>query len=368
MRRGPETNRNPLLLILGPNPEARGGVAHSIAAESQSCLRERFEIRILPTMDRTSVARKLLIAADAFLRLIGLLVCRKVDLAYLHYGDGPSFLRKIPFMIALWVFRVPYVVKDHSNWIGRIYPQYGPIRRRLAAFVLNRASAVLVLSQDWKAVYESLLRRPVPVEWAPNGVDTRRFAFREPRTDAQAISFLSLGLLARHKGAYDLLDVAQLLSRNNTAFHLVIAGNGEVDEVREEAHQRGLGEHVTCPGWLEGDAVNRALAEADVFVLASHREGMPLSVMQAMSVGMPIVASRVGGVPLLVRDGENGFLVEAKDIEGFASRMQQLAGDAELRVRMSRESRRIAENELDLDRLAVRLAEVFERAMSPTAK
>jgi glycosyltransferase involved in cell wall biosynthesis len=103
---------------------------------------------------------------------------------------------------------------------------------------------------------------------------------------------------------------------------------------------------------------------ADVLVLTSDNEGTPNVVMEAMASGLPVVASRVGGVPELVRDGETGFVLAADDEEGMAAKLQRLIGDRDLRERMGRQARRYMESFHALNRLPGYLGSLYQAVLS----
>jgi len=361
MPQGHKKKPRPRLLIVGPRPEARGGIAHLIAIEMRAIPPERFDVATLGTHDTVSKLGKLLIAARAYGRLWLLLLGKRTDIAHVHFADGPSLARKIPFLLTLRLFGVPYVLSDHQDWAGREYPRRGRLMRRLARAIFERASAILVLGPRWKESYEALLRRPVPVILVKNCIDTGEYAYVERPAKRDRVRFVSIGILGKRKGTFDLIEASARLRERFDGFSVVIAGNGEVERARARARERGLEKHVACPGWLSGDAVKKALADADVFVLPSYREGMPLSIVQAMSVGLPIVSTNVDGIPAIVRDGENGFLLEPGDVGALAERMEILALDGELRLKMGRRSRRIAETELSIERVMGNLADLFAK-------
>ena len=126
--------------------------------------------------------------------------------------------------------------------------------------------------------------------------------------------------------------VASLRERGVDAL-LVLVGDGPDRAPAEtRARELGIAEHVLFPGTVaEMGPWYRAF---DVFLLPSANEGTPVAAIESLAAGTPVVASRVGGVPDVVREGEDGFLVAAGDVDGFADRLEQLARDPELRRRM----------------------------------
>ena len=111
------------------------------------------------------------------------------------------------------------------------------------------------------------------------------------------------------------------------------------------------------------DDVPRVLARLSVLCLSSHTEGMPNAVLEAMAAGRPVVATRVGGVPELIRDGENGHLVEPGDAAGMARAVDRLLGDPARAAAMGEAGRRRAARDHDAGRLADLLGELYERAL-----
>jgi glycosyltransferase involved in cell wall biosynthesis len=120
---------------------------------------------------------------------------------------------------------------------------------------------------------------------------------------------------------------------------LRIGGSGELEKAKQAAISQGIADSVEFLGWVVGDAKLKLLEEADVYVLPSFHEGLPVSILEAMSYGVPVLSTRVGGIPELVREGLDGFLVEAGKVDDLADRMARLAADAALRSAMGASGR-----------------------------
>ena len=120
---------------------------------------------------------------------------------------------------------------------------------------------------------------------------------------------------------------------------LIAAGPGELDAVRRCARERGVDDRVLLPGWVSGSEKLRLLEEAALFALPSYTEGVPLSVLEAMSVGLPVIATPVGGIPDVVRDGQDGYLVPPGSPNGLSARIINLLNNPQLRERMGENAR-----------------------------
>jgi len=163
--------------------------------------------------------------------------------------------------------------------------------------------------------------------------------------------------MRKEKGYEVLLAAAKELIDDNLPVRFVAVGYGPLEaETREEHRRIGLGDRFVFTG-LRSD-VKRILAGADVFVLTPHHEGFPLSVMEALAAGLPIVATRVGDIPSAVRDGIDGILVPTGDPKAVADALRALIIDDGLRARMTRAARDGAAR-FDIRQASQRLEEIY---------
>jgi glycosyltransferase involved in cell wall biosynthesis len=168
---------------------------------------------------------------------------------------------------------------------------------------------------------------------------------RHPHTGR--VDLLSVGRLRAPKDFLTLVQAIAALEPGSA--RLRIAGDGpDRPALEAEIERTGLGEHVELLG--DRDDVPELLAGADVFVLSSDSEGFPMSVLEAMAAGLPVVASAVGGVPEAVRDGETGSLVPPRDAAALAEALRRLVADPALRERLGDAGRQKVEREFSLER------------------
>lgn len=172
---------------------------------------------------------------------------------------------------------------------------------------------------------------------------------------AEAPVLVSLSRFIPEKSPITMLDIFARVHAARPEAHFLIAGAGmtEDDEMGSLTRERGLAGAVHLLG-VRSD-VGALLASADVFLLPSRFEGFPNAVMEAMAAGLPVVASDVGGIPDLVRHGEDGFLHAADDVEGMAASVLALLDDAALRARLGGAGRQRIAEEFTLKKLGDRV-------------
>jgi glycosyltransferase involved in cell wall biosynthesis len=193
----------------------------------------------------------------------------------------------------------------------------------------------------------------------PNAIDVEQ-APTARRERARPL-IVAVGRLKAPKDFSTLVRAfAQLPS---SSFDAAIVGDGpDRAELETAIGELGIGERVILLG--ERNDVPRLLARADIFVLSSASEGLPVSVLEAMGAGLPVVGTRVGGVPELVVDGETGLLVEAGDPDSLAAALGTLVEDAELRQRMGDAGRERAREQFDLERFWEAHIELYSRELA----
>jgi glycosyltransferase involved in cell wall biosynthesis len=265
---------------------------------------------------------------------------------------------------------VPFVVSLHGSDVfmaERLLPA-----RILARRTLEAAGAVTACSRDLRERALGLGATERHTRVVPYGVDTLAFAPRETDPQLRArlgvpagrLFVLALGRLVEKKGFGDLVAAAA----RTEGVHVVIAGAGDLRESLE-AEARSAGASVGFVGALAREEAAIALGAADVVVVPSVRDragnvdGLPNVLLEAMAAGRPVVATRVAGIPDVVRDGENGLLVPERDPEALAKALARLRREPDTRARLAVAARRTAEDTLTW-RAAVR---AFEEAYAEAA-
>lgn len=317
--------------MIGPSLDARGGMTSVVRAYQEAGLFEQGRVRYLTSYREHRAVLRLWVYLVCMSRLLWALMLGQVAGLHLHSASRGSFWRKASMAWLARLFRVPYLFHVHSGeFLGFYQEACGPRAKRAVEHTLRGASHVVVLSASWMRDFDAafpglrlqVLKNPIAV---PS--DGRPCAGEVPRV-------LFLGRIRDKKGVFDLLEAMALVRRSLPTAELVLAGDGDVELVRQRAAALGLGDAVRLPGWLEGEAKFEAIRRSDVMALPSYFEGFPIGVLEAMAMGSLVVATRVGGIPDLVRDGENGLLLEAGDVAALARQLEIGLTDRAHRARM----------------------------------
>jgi colanic acid/amylovoran biosynthesis glycosyltransferase len=273
-------------------------------------------------------------------------------------------------MFANRLCRLPYSLTLHGP-----LEDYGPNQRdkwRHAQFAVVITHKLLREVQD-----ELSTSLPPVVEVAPMGVDVRRFIRSTPYTawDLKGpLRIFSCGRLNVCKGHGDLARAVCILRARGIDARLEIAGEDELGGTGFHRTLAGqiadakLADAVTLLGAVSEERVRQGLERAHVFSLASLAEPLGVAIMEAMALGVPVVVTSAGGVPELVRDGDDGLLVPPAEPESLAAALERVARDAALARRLARSGRERVVAEFDSSRSAQVLARHVAKRVSPPAQ
>jgi glycosyltransferase involved in cell wall biosynthesis len=299
-----------------------------------------------------------------------LAVCQTLTLAlarrtvfHIHFSGRGSLLRKGMICVMLRSLRCQYVVHSHAadtNLFPRWLPQ--PCRQ-LLLWGLNGAGRVIVLTQFWHDYYSSLLHLPASrLLLLPNPADLPKSI--PDRSKRRRMRILFLGRIGIRKGAFDVIRAFALLPQDvRASCHLTMAGDGDTEEARTLAAEQGCLDRVSIPGWVGKADVERLLVESDVLVLPSYAEGMAMALVEAMSWGLPVVTTSVGGAGEFLEQGSNCLLVTPGDVLGISEAIAGLARDSAYRLELGRAARQTV-SRFSIDSYISTLSGVFEELAS----
>ena len=269
--------------------------------------------------------------ANSWARTLGLLFPRMAVICHVHAG------------------RMVTSQRTDRAWIDRV--------------LFRRADLVLGLNEEMMAYLTGRLR--VPRERAlllPNGIDMERFS-PPPDGTRDPLEVVCVASLTDVKNHVCLIDAWSRVARKVPGARLTLVGDGPLrGELEAQAEALGVSGSVTFAG-LQSDVLP-FYRRAAIFTLTSHREALPLSLLEAMATGAVPVASQVGGIPEVLEDGRTGFLVPPGDVEAVAARLTERLVDLEGTARIGRAARRSVEGRYGLGAALDRLEVAYGKALA----
>lgn len=253
----------------------------------------------------------------------------------IHSNVGAALHILIPLFLS--GIKTKHIFTVHS--MG--YRIFNGIKKKIIGICFKSKAIIPVAICD--KVKQSLIQeyrlKPNEVELVYNGVDTK--IFTPEHKENKEITFISVGTLYKIKNHALLIDAFKILHKNNPESKLIIVGDGELrEELINRTKEYGLEKSVL----FEGNQSNVAkyLHLSDIYCCTSEVEGLPISVLEAMACGLPVITTPAGGVVDIIKDGENGYIINNHPND-IAEKMETLLLNSEIRMRMGEKSRRMAE-------------------------
>lgn len=297
-----------------------------------------------------------------------------IDLLHCHFGTRAHLAAALR---SLGLMDAKIVTTFHGFDLSALIKRKGQDHYQL---LFRFGALFLPISEMWARTLRELGCDPARIVVHRVGIDCALNEFRERRLDPRAnapVKLISVGRLVEKKGhAYTLRALAELRRvRRDLSVTLDIVGEGELmDALKAEAAELHLEDLVKFHGGLPHSRTLALLEDADVFILPSvtagdgDMEGIPVSLMEAMARGMPVISTYHSGIPELVEDGVSGFLVPERDVPALAAAVQRAIDSAHKWPEIGRAGRRMVEHEFNRRKLGRRLIEHYGRLLPQQAQ
>lgn len=283
---------------------------------------------------------------------------RDLNLAHLHahFAHSPTSVA----MFASEICGVPFSFTAHAKDI------YTSDATQLSEKI-DKARFVVTCTKYNKAFLENLVQGRHEVHCVYHGIDLELFfAHAVTRTPEPPYTFLTIARIVEKKGIPDILEALALLARKDFPFRYVLIGSGdEKDAVKARVRELGLEGHVEMPGTMAHEQVLERFQTADCFVLgcriakSGDRDGIPNVLAESMALGVPVIGTRVSGIPELVEHEQTGLLVDATRPEEMAAALKRIVTDQALRAKIIPAARRKVTEVFDNQKLIVELVALY---------
>lgn len=311
------------ILMLGPALHLSGGVTSVqnllLLHPPPGCT-----LSHIATVSHGTTAQKLIAFIRALIRLVRRVTARNTDIVHIHLSQRGSAFRKGLCLCIAHLGGVPVVVHAHGSEFRPFYSSMPRGGRWALATVYRRADLLIVLSESWRSYYRDALGIPserIRVMLNP----VRLPASRPEPTNQRSVRIVFLGRLGQRKGVYDLVRAfAGIPATERHRAELVVAGDGDIAGVKGLASTLGVTDEIDVRNWMSSGDAQALLLRSDIFVLPSYNEGLPMALLEAMVCGLAVVTTPVGGIPEVVRHGENGILVDPGDVAGLTGALSTL--------------------------------------------
>jgi glycosyltransferase involved in cell wall biosynthesis len=323
------------------------------------------EVEVIDTRGAGGVGSGVAHFTRALWRLGWLAGTSRLALVHVHMTTRGSAVRKCCLVLLGRSFGVPAITHLHGADFQEFFVRVPAPFRRAIRLALNSSRHVIVLGEGWREfLIDEVGVSAKKIRVVYNGVPARVGFPDVARDPGQPVKILFLGRLGDRKGVPDLLAALgsqSLMARHWTA---TLAGDGEIERFRAEVAQAGLSTRVTLPGWTDRATTEAMLREADIFVLPSRHEALPMAIVEALAHAVPVIATPVGVTPELLRDGETARLVPAGNSGALANAIAALIDQPDERRRLGAAGHRVFLENLEIGGIADQIRSMYDTAIA----
>ena len=291
--------------------------------------------------------------------------------------------------MASYMHKVKYMITTVHNFPSSLNPslKYYVVAKRVNKMILNRADRLIAVSSEIRRCLEDEIGiAPRKIDVIPNGIDMKYWeVYRAEDKDAGnvnmgdrgtgadskkmlglpegAVLLGAVGRLVPFKGHAVLLQSMARVIANHPGAYLIIIGDGPLrGELETQAGELGILDHVKFLGFV--DEPGRYMAALDIFVLPSIKEPFGIVILEAMALGLPVVATRGGGVPDIIEDSVSGLLAEPEDAESLADAIERMLADKDLREKLARHSLQMVTADFTIKSMADKTFRVYSELLA----
>ncbi len=360
------------ILIIGPT-KPLGGMENCVILHSSLDLGPDFATHLLdtkyhPIVRKFKILKLIYLLTTIIPRMRKLIAKHHIDIVHIHTTSFKNVFKNIQIQESAKKLGVKTIMHIHGGFFDRFYEGLSPFLKKRLVKGLNRSDALICLSEGWKKFYTSTFKEPrvFVLENAINLDEFRDIGEFRDYSSHDTLTALYLGRISERKGVFDLIPVASRIRDQGYKMRFILAGRSERGESRKLGwafDDAGLKGYYELPGEVTGHKREALFRDADCFILPSHAEGMPITILEAFAAGLPVIVTNVGATPEVIRDGENGILVKPGDSAGMAQALIRLILDPWLRERLGRSGFKDANERFSVTRWVDELKIIYTEVM-----
>jgi len=279
-----------------------------------------------------------------------------------------SVFRKGVLIAFCKLLGIPVVLHLHAAQLPQFYQKLPSPLKAMLRWVFSLPNACIVLGLSAQRFVSEELKVPLAkIEIVINGVPEPAVT-RRTIVHGSAAKLLFLGNLTERKGVSDLLQAIAQTGFDASRLRVSLAGGGDIESYRTKAQSLGIEKMLTFEGWSDQKKVAQLLANADILILPSYDEGLPLVILEALANGVAVICTPVGEIPHVLTDKVNVSLVQPGDVKGIASSIQRLIEQPALRDELEKIGRAIYETSFSVTKFFDRVALIHKRCFNTQAK
>lgn len=332
------------VLMVGNDHSVKGGISSVINQLLQYKWRDNdVEMIFIPTYKGSNIYSNILFFSRAYFRVIRQMLLNRPDYIHIHMSYKGSFYRASFIQKLCKIFHTKCLVHLHGSEFQVWYQSLSKYKKRKVRKFLKDCFVLVVLGNEWEKKIKDI--EPLTkIKVINNTIEIPEKKSNWACEHDSVFKIVFMGVLIKRKGLSDLLKAMSILKEQQVKCKLIIAGSGsEEQELKRTCSDLNLNDYVDFIGWIKEDQKEKIYLNSQLSVLPSYNEGLPVSILESIGYGLPVIATDVGDISEAVIDCENGWLIKVGDPEGLALKIKKAVqlNENEWTI-MSNNSRKIA--------------------------
>lgn len=341
------------VLMIGPARNVKGGITTVVNSYFEAGLDKKVNLKYIETTNDKNIILKGFKMIKGYIEF--LLSIDKYDIVHIHTASRRSFWRKRLYINKCYKKKKKIIVHIHGGAFKNFYEESNNNRKKRIIETLNKANKIIVLSKEWKNFFGKIVDEN-KIEVIYNSVEVPE----DFKKDFGKKRILFLGRFDEKKGIFDLLDVMTEIAKIDSDAKLYIGSNERKEKVNKIIKEYKLNNNVEYLGWVDEKLKKEVLKEATIFVLPSYYEGMPMSVLEAMAYKNIVISTNVGGIPEIIENGYNGFLIEPGDKKELFNKIEKII-NSDKKNEMSDNARATVNEMFNIDINICKLLDLYDQ-------
>lgn len=315
------------ICMIGPDKNLKGGIATVINQYSKSDMNLKYDFKFISSYSYNKFE-----FLKGIIEYLNLLVNHKIDLTHIHVASNGSFFRKSIFVF-LTPKSIPIILHIHGGGFLDFYSTSNGLVKFIIRKVLNKSKHIIVISEKFKQCFFNQFKlNEKKITKIYNGIN---IIDKKINVKSKKNQVLYMGKLTQGKGIYDFIKSIPMIHEKSPETVFIIAGDGEIEEVKKIVTKNDMEKYVRVVGWISGKQKDRYLLESRILVMPSYFEAFGISIVEAMQYGLTIVATNVGGIPEIIQQNINGMLVNKGDINALSEALIYYINNDDIRIKTS---------------------------------
>lgn len=362
------------LLIIGAFPsnnnKVYGGILKSCQILKESILAEKFKIITLDSTQKSNPAPRFILRVFysfiRILKLLKILLVQRPKVTLIFTSDGFSAVEKgVMILICKNLKSKTLIFPRAGNLINQV--SKSNFFLKCIKYLFNKSDVFLCQGTKWELFGLNILQiDALKIKSVGNwtATDSLLRIGSNKNYEKNRINFVFVGWLEEHKGVFELLNTANLLIKKNIKFNLTFVGGGSAEFLAKKfIEKHKMDNNVFFVGWKTTNELNTILESNDVFVLPSWNEGMPNSMIEAMSAGLAVIVSSVGVITDFLNNNEHAIIIPPKDSKALENAMINIINDYDLRIKLSKNGYLLAKNKFSTNKEIIKLIDIINNLM-----